>query len=52
MLWTHHIQEREYYRANLACFDETQTRILNPLLQSEYLRDLCDLKMKIINRLS
>ena len=45
-------EKREYYRANLACFDETQTRILNPhFYKVDISDDLYDLKMKIINRI-
>ena len=45
-------EKRDYYKANLASFNETQTRIINPhYYKVDISDDLYDLKMRLINRL-
>lgn len=45
-------EKRDYYRANLASFNPTQTRIINPhYYKVDISDDLYDLKMLLINRL-
>lgn len=46
------IEKRAYYRENLAAFNPTQTRIINPhYYKVDISDDLYDLKMRLINRL-
>ncbi len=45
-------EKRDYYRANLASFNPTQTRIINPhYYKVDISDDLYDLKMLLINRI-
>ncbi len=45
-------EKRDYYKANLASFNDTQTRIINPhYYKVDISDDLYDLKMRLINRL-
>ncbi|MBQ5435261.1 MAG: isochorismatase family protein, partial [Bacteroidales bacterium] len=45
-------EKRDYYKANLASFNETQIRIINPhYYKVDISDDLYDLKMRLINRL-
>jgi putative nicotinate phosphoribosyltransferase len=45
-------EKRDYYKSNLASFNETQTRIINPhYYKVDISDDLYDLKMKLINKL-
>ena len=45
-------EKRDYYKANLAAFNETQIRIVNPhYYKVDISDDLYDLKMGLINRL-
>ena len=45
-------EKQAYYKANLASFNETQTRIINPhYYKVDISDDLYDVKMRLINRL-
>jgi len=45
-------EKRDYYKSNLASFNDTQTRIINPhYYKVDISDDLYDLKMRLINRL-
>ena len=45
-------EKRDYYKANLAALNDTQTRIINPhYYKVDISDDLYDLKMRLINRL-
>lgn len=45
-------EKRDYYKANLAAFNQTQIRLINPhYYKSDISDDLYDMKMKLINRI-